>query len=122
MNMRKTLLPIITFIILFASCKKESVKSNNPDEGCVEQKSVRNGEIIEGQYIVAFSPLPNTSTGSERILSDLGRSILERNSIEKIAFKRSFSGGRGGFVATLTPQQASLLQNDEAISKVEPDR
>ena len=123
MNMRKTLLPIIAGLILFASCKKESVKSNNPDEGCVEQRSVRDGDIIEGQYIVAFNPLSNTGTGSERMLSDLGRNILERNNIEEvIAFKHSFSGGRGGFVAKLTPQQANLLQNDAAISKVEPDR
>src|SRR5687767_4508257 len=123
MIMRKTLLPFITGIILFASCKKESVKSNNPDEGCVEQRSVRDGEIIAGQYIVAFNPLSNTGTGSERMLSDLGRNILERNNIEEvIAFKHSFSGGRGGFVANLTPQEANLLQNDAAISKVEPDR
>lgn len=121
--MRKTLLPLITGIILFASCKKESVKSNNPDdEGCVEQRSVRDGEIIEGQYIVAFNPLPNTTTGSERMLSDFGRSILDRNNIEVLAFKKSFSGGRAGFVAKLTPEEANLLQRDGAISKVEPDR
>jgi subtilisin len=57
------------------------------------------------------------------MLSDLGRNILERNNIEEvIAFKHSFTGGRGGFVAKLTPQEADLLQNDAAIGKVEPDR
>ena len=120
--MRKTFFPILTGIIFFASCKKESVNSNTPDEVCAEQKAARDGEIIEGQYIIAFNPSENTGSGSERVLSDLSHSILERNNIGDIALQKSFSGVPGGFVAKLTPQEATLLQNDAAVSAVEPDR
>ena len=121
--MRKIFFPILTGIILFASCKKESVNSNTPnEEGCAEQKAARDGEIIQGQYIIAFNPSQNTGSGSERIVSDLSHSILERNNIGDIALQKSFSGVPGGFVAKLTPQEAALLQNDAAVSVVEPDR
>src|SRR5688572_33110609 len=36
--------------------------------------------------------------------------------------QQPYTGARGRFVAKLTPQEANLLQNDAAISKVEPDR
>jgi len=120
--MRKTIIPLITGIILFASCKKESVKSNIPDEACAEIKAVRDGDIIEGQYIVAFDPSQNAATGSERVLSDLSRSILKRNNIRDIALQQSFSGKPGGFIAKLTLKEAAMLQNDASVSAVEPDR
>lgn len=120
--MRKTIIPLITGIILFASCKKESVKSNIPDEACAEIKAFRDGDIIEGQYIVAFDPSQNAVTGSERVLSDLSRSILKRNNIRDIALQQSFSGKPGGFIAKLTLKEAAMLQNDASISAVEPDR
>jgi len=55
-------------------------------------------------------------------LHSLGSALLKRNSISDKAIKASFAGEPGGFIATLSAEEADKLRNDENIAAVEPDR
>jgi len=86
------------------------------------RSSTGNGEIKASQYIVAFSPVINSRTTS-RISPDLvSKDILQRNTINVSALNASFAGEPGGFIATMTPDQAEALRHDGSIDAVEPDR
>lgn len=122
MTTRKTITSLLALIVLFASCKKESVQSDNSDENCVEQRSVRDGDIIQGQYIVAFNPSLSGRIASTESLTELSTNILERNNISDIALQQTFPGEPGGFIAKLSSQQAERLRNDASVSVIEPDR
>jgi subtilisin len=109
---------------LFVSCKKSGneVNSIQPDE-CVTGRGVNDGSIIEGRYIVSYKASSvNARTMSSQKLSEIGRSTLEKNSIRASALEQSFAGEPGGFVASLSSDEAARLKTDASIDIVEPDR
>lgn len=121
------LLAIVTgSLLFFASCRKDSSSSNTtvqPDN-CVTGRSVsRNGQIIEGQYIVTLK-----SSGTERVMSDqqveeVSTDVLQKHAIKRSVIAKSFAGGgHGGFVAKISVEEAERLKTDESVSIVEPDR
>src|SRR5688572_9362272 len=121
MYQRKTIACLAAIALLFASCKKESIKANNPEEDCVEQRASKDGEIIQGQYIVAVNSPLNGRIAYEN-LSDLSSTILERNHISDIALQQVYTGEPGGFIAKLSAQEAAALRADPFVSIIEPDR
>jgi subtilisin family serine protease len=52
----------------------------------------------------------------------LNSDILQRNSININVVKEVFTGEPGGFIATLSKEEAALLINDPSIQLIEPDR
>lgn len=115
---------LLGLIVLVVSCKKnnDSTSNGSDDEDCVMRSSTGSGEIKASQYIVAFSPVINSRTSSRIILDQLSKNILQRNTIDVSALKTSFAGEPGGFIASMTPNQAEALRHDESIIAVEPDR
>ena len=114
---------LLAAIFVIVSCKKnnDSTKNNSGDDECVMRSSTGSGDIKASQYIVAFSPVVNSQT-SRISLEQVSKNILQRNTIDVSALKASFAGEPGGFIATMTPDQAAALRHDESIEAIEPDR
>ncbi len=118
--------------LLFAGgCSKEDkTASTTPtEENCFVGNSVRDGEIIEGQYIIAYnnnsSEIPTAASGrtvSVQRVEDYAEVLLERNDISASAIKGAFSGGLKGVVARLTKSELQTLRNDPSVGQIEPDR
>jgi hypothetical protein len=122
--MRKNIF-LIAAIVVIVSCKKNNDSTSNSsgdDDDCVMRSSTGSGEIKASQYIVAFSPVINSRTSSRISLDQVSKDVLQRNTIDVSALKTSFVGEPGGFIATMTPDQAEALRHDESIEAVEPDR
>ena len=115
---------LLAAIFIIVSCKKnnDSTSNSSGDDECVMRSSTGSGEIKATQYIVAFSPVINSRTLSRISLEQVSRNILQRNTIDVSALKISFGGEPGGFIATMTADQAEALRHDESIEAIEPDR
>jgi subtilisin family serine protease len=115
---------VILFLFVFVSCKKSKNDTSNvqPDE-CVTGRASNDGAIIQGKYIVSYKPASvNARTMSSEKLAEVGRTTLEKNSIRASALEQSFAGEPGGFIASLSEDEAERLKNDASIAIVEPDR
>jgi hypothetical protein len=55
-------------------------------------------------------------------LNDIGAKVLQRNRIDSKHVEESFGGHLGGFIATISPDEAARLSKDESIANIEPDR
>ncbi|MGK2863385.1 MAG: S8 family serine peptidase [Chitinophagaceae bacterium] len=124
--LRNKFLVILSVLAMLAGCKKESVRSglsdNSPDE-CIQKAAFNNGEIVEGRYIILYkSNLASARGVTQQKLTSLSSGVLSKNNINKAALELSFSGEPGGFIASLSAEEASRLNKDENIAFVEPDR
>lgn len=123
MHLKKTILPILSFVLILAGCKKDKDGDSSETEDCAQGRAALDGDIIEGRYIVTYNPSSiNARTVTTERLADLGTGVLERNQISERSLENSFGGEPGGFIASLTPEEADRLSHDVAIQNVEPDR
>jgi subtilisin len=116
---------LITLIpLLYLSCKKAGTESSliDQDKGCVQQRSIQNGDTIGGRYIVVYNNSIGTGRMNTRQLDIVGKNILQRNRISNTSLLRSFGGNNGGFVADLAVDEVQRLKADSSISMIEPDR
>jgi subtilisin len=120
------LLAALSGILLLVSCKKDSSNNSGSSlqpEDCVTGRGVKDGAIIQGQYIITFkSSAVNARMMSSLRMIEISTGSLENNSIKASALQLSFGGEPGGFVAKLTEEEATRLKGDESIGIVEPDR
>jgi subtilisin len=115
---------ILCFTILFCfitSCKKTDVKSGDNSETCVTTRGANSGTIIEGEYIVAYKHFDNIQSSTLRV-AQVSKDVLADARISATALRASFSGDIRGFVAHLTPDEATRLKSNSLIESVEPDR
>ena len=116
---------LVFFCLFYISCKKSDTPATNNvagEEPCIVPRSVHDGDTVLGQYIVAYSStkiLPNLSATE---LTSTAERLLLKNNIKTGSLLKSFTGGPGGFVAKLSPDELSKLRKDASISKIEPDR
>ena len=123
MHLRKTIILALACAVIFG-CKKESTSSTtNQTDNCVSQRGYKDGDIIEGDYIVAYDPsvLDERAASSQRI-SQVGEDVLQRHKINPGVIKKTFRGEPGGFVAHLSANEAASLKDDAAVEAIEPDR
>jgi hypothetical protein len=106
MNLKNLLLYCCIISFFFWSCKKENLDANIvivPDT-CVESAAAKNGDIIQGTYIVTYNT--GSVNGARGLTSDelmeTGEAVLERNRIPVSRLKKSFGGEPGGFIADLS--------------------
>lgn len=119
--MKKILVPVSFMAIMFG-CKKSDVPSSNTqEEDCVSQNAAANGDIIPGQYIVAYTDAAMSRRAARAAVS-FDENILSRNQVSSDAIMNSFEGGVAGFVARLSAGEAAALAADEDVAIVEPDR
>jgi len=113
-------------VMLYAGCQKSDVSASNTttptDEGCVQQKSVQDGDVIAGQYIVGYKDGAQTARTRALGHASVNTQLLVAHKIDAAALRASFDGERGGFVAKLSASQAEELRTDPTVAVVEPDR
>ncbi len=117
---------LLATVLFFGSCRKDSSPQNNntPDEDeCAEGRANGSGEAVAGRYIVLYKTSSVSARGmtAER-LNQVGSKILQRNLISSKALEESFGGQSGGFIATISSEEATRLSKDESIANIEPDR
>ncbi|MGB8191270.1 MAG: S8 family serine peptidase [Chitinophagaceae bacterium] len=121
--MRTIKIPLfLASILFFTNCKKEGTSTSEAPDNCVVSKGTSSGDIIAGQYIVAYEPSVGARTSSAKSVTEVGTAILQKHNISKAAIETAFTGDVQGFVARLTSDEAALLQQDPSVSAVEPDR
>ena len=126
-----TMLPRIFFffllsvVLVFGSCRKDNSPNNNTtdEDECAEGRANGSGEAVAGRYIVLYKTSSVSARGmtAER-LNDIGAKVLQRNRIDRKMLEESFGGHSGGFIATISPDEAARLSKDESIANIEPDR
>ena len=112
--------------LFFGSCRKDSGPQNNnstSDDECAEGLANGSGEAVAGRYIVLYKTSSVSARGmtAER-LNNIGVRVLQRNSINSKALEESFGGQPGGFIATISADEAVRLGQDESVANIEPDR
>lgn len=124
MHLMKTILPLLAGLLVLSGCKKEKNDAAAPGaDTCSQGRAAGDGNIIEGQYIIAYNPSSINARGLDAArLSDLGEELLQRNMIEARSMRETFGGEPGGFIARLTADEAARLGRDRSIQSVEPDR
>src|SRR4030095_9511790 len=112
MHLRKTLLLILACAFLFSCRKENNSTTTGQQDDCVSSRSSKAGNIIEGQYIIAYKPSSlDERTISTQRLSQMSEDVLLRNSIRSSAIEKTFLGGPGGFVARLSAKEVTSLQS-----------
>jgi hypothetical protein len=126
MHIKKIFIACCMLSIFLFSCKKDQQANSVPGSGpgaCVESGKPQDGDIISGKYIVAYNDQAFKARGmSVTQLRETGESVLERNDIPVTRMEQTFGGAPGGFVASLSPEEVTRLQQDATIGVIEPDR
>lgn len=125
--MQLRLLSLFTLlVILFSACHKQDVSATNSQdasENCfVQTRSTGNGDVIEGQYIIAYKNNPDASRAGLRTEAELSTAVLASHNISTSALQQTYGGREGGFIAHLSAAQAHELSADPTVAAVEPDR
>ena len=120
----KFILSSLVLLVFVAACSKDkNPSSDTGEDACPQGRTARDGDIIEGRYIVAYDPVSITTRGvSTERMEDIGSNILERNQIAETSLNETFGGEPGGFIANLTAEEASRLSRDASVRSIEPDR
>lgn len=108
-------------VFLYFGCKKNDQQSATSDT-CFTTSSVSNGDIIDGQYIVAYKPADSLQKLSAQRIAGLNKDVLAQNGINAAAMRTSFAGDIAGFIASLTPEEATRLRHSNMVQSLEPDR
>jgi len=114
-------------LLCVTSCKKDtgttSVTTPTPTvDPCASGSAVNNGDIIPGQYIVAYNTGEVSRKAGLASVLNISARVLERNAISQTKIKNAFAGEPGGFIARLNSYEVAKLRADSAIKTIEPDR
>jgi len=121
--MRLLQITILTaFVLLYTSCTKKDVQSSpSSSNTCFSANSTENGKVIDGQYIISLKSTDAGLTSTDAIKQKV-RELILGGKLHSADVKASFTGGSGGFVASLNSSQAEELKADASVKSVEPDR
>jgi len=113
---------LTTAILIFAGCKKEKTGSVSDVDNCTITRTLRDGDVIPGQYIVSYKQGIETTAAASTQIARKSRNVLQENNISATSLESSFTGDLSGFVAHLSENEAQRLAADPAVERVEPDR
>ena len=118
----KITLTVTIAVVLFA-CKKSTDSESASTEICIVGSGIRNGVVIDSQYIVMYKPSAFDGQTVTTLSSDdrLGV-MLKRNGLTSSRIMSRFQGGRAGFIARINKEEAEKLAVDPLIEAVEQDR
>lgn len=121
----------VTAALMLASCKKENMESPMNDQAAIESSSIqKNGDIIDGHYIIVFKENTNLSARmstnasyAERVqaVRAVSEDLLAEKGIST-TISQTYGKVLQGFAAPLSEQDKDKLLKDERIAYVEPDR
>lgn len=121
MRSRNLLILLIGWNLL--ACKKKETIDLDPrivPVACFSEHSTNNGRVIEGEYIVQYKSQKGVSalrSSTDRM--NQARTVLTRNGIPSNGLHVVL---QNGFVCHLRASELAILQKDENIEFIEPDR
>lgn len=123
MHLKKILISCGAMTLLLLGCKKDKESNSTTPDECVTGNAAIGGSVIEGKYIVAYEPEVFTGRAvTETSLAEKGRYVLEQSGIPASRIDNVFGGERGGFIASLSHDEAAQLSKRDEIAIIEPDR
>ena len=121
--MKPGLLVTISVLVMTAlvSCKKSDTTSAMKDNDCITANGIHHGNIIPGQFIVAYKQNRSGSQISARSRGD-AMQFLQKYRLAEGDLVQLIQGNNPGMIVKANPEQLRLLQTDSSIESVEPDR
>lgn len=128
MIVKKSIMAVAAFGILFTSCQKDEVINQAPEE-IMEWDYSDNGKIIEGQYIVVFHKEAITNLKSvvgyeekKQMMKSEIQSLFPNKSLDIDAIKHIYVETFYGFAGKLTEDQLLQLRNNDKVDYIEEDK
>lgn len=127
---RKVVLIMTVSALMLGACCKEKMENITPGNADVGSSIGKNGDIIEGKYIVIFketsglkSLINSNATYNERIevVKSFSLNLLKEKHIVP-SITQTYGKVIHGFAASLTSDEVLNLTHDSRISYIEPDR
>lgn len=85
-------------------------------------ESLSAGDIIDGQYIVVFDIDDKAKVANLEFVNDLRSAVIASANIPSDRISASYSTALQGFAANLSDSQVDILNRDERVAYIEPDK
>ena len=121
MQIRLLLAILVLVQIAFSACQKTGSASGVQGDDCVTATGINHGNIIPGQFIIAYRENQSGSLISARSRGD-AMQVLRKYQLQDNNLVQFIQGRNPGMVVTANADQLRLLQADPTIESVEPDR
>lgn len=118
-------------LLNLAACQSDQDTDIGPAADCLVRASARNGQLIEGSYIVTYQPAANaplTNATNARVAVNVATSLgmtqqlLHQYHIDSQQVTVLGTGSETTFSAMLSPTDLTRLQQDPSVLSVEQDR
>ncbi|MHA4843518.1 S8 family serine peptidase [Flavitalea antarctica] len=114
---------VAALAVSIIACKKSTDEGSTSQEICIVGAGIRNGVVIDSQYIVLYK----TSASDEQTITTLSgdtrlNTMLRRNNLSSSRILTRFGGGRSGFIARINKDEAEKLAGDPMVDRIEQDR
>ena len=121
--MQPRLLVTISVLVVTAlvSCKKSDTASAMKDKDCITANGINHGNIVPGQFIVAYKQNQSRAQISARSRGD-AMHFLQKYRLAEGDLVQLIQGNNPGMIVKANAEQLWLLQADSSIESVEPDR
>lgn len=114
---------VVAFLVMTGCDQPTKVeKSNDNLEEKAEQLKDKQGQPIEGQYIVVFDDKVDKRKAVSGEMDKKISEISGRYRISKDAITNRYTNVIGGFAAKLTTEQLESLRADDEVKYIEQDR
>ena len=118
----RLLVTISVFVMTaFVSCKKSDTTSAMKDKDCITANGINHGNIIPGQFIIAYKQNRSPAQLSARSRGD-AMQILQKYRLAEGDLVQFIQGDNPGMSVKGNAEQLRLLQADSSIESIEPDR
>ncbi|WP_212747650.1 S8 family peptidase [Fodinibius saliphilus] len=114
----------VVALLVMTACDNPT---NNQKEELTKKEEIqkimdKQGQPIDGQYIVVFDKDSDKSKSKAKLRSQKISSMVSKYKIGSDALKHRFTNAIGGFAAELSDNQLAKLRNDKDVDYVEQDR
>lgn len=119
---------LFTAILIFTACEQPTNNQEDPNEDkqqAAEQLLERDGQSIEGQFIVVLKETTSKQLGKAKraeLRTQQIQAVSADYEIREASLKSKYSYSMSGFSAALTDRQLDRLQQDERVDYIEPDK
>jgi len=116
--MRKFSILFVGIMFMIISCEQ----STEPDSGYDDSSVLKNGDLIDNQYIVVYDDAAMQSLGKPISVQALTQNILGTHQISPAAVSHTYSKTIKGIAARISASDAEKLADDPRVKHVEQDR
>ena len=114
----KLIAGLLTLTVIVSACQQEDTpRPKTAEEECLSVSSSRNGDPIEGQFIVRLASVEAGAGRQEGVAK-----LVKENLLSKDAVLERLEGVKTMYRMQLSKEQAATLQSDPRVEIVEPDR